>query len=114
MTFSHQATLDLKTASVIATSLVQTKLDYCYSLYLNLPQKKEISRLQLLQNSLARAATATPETEYISPVLKCLHWINIEERIHYKLSLLLTTFSVLINHSNSDNLKILNLQTPLV
>ena len=32
-------TLDLKTASVIATSLVHFKLDYCNSLYLNLPQK---------------------------------------------------------------------------
>ena len=44
-------TFDLKTASVIATSLVHSKLDYCNSLYLNLPPK-QISRLQLLQNSL--------------------------------------------------------------
>ena len=40
-------TLDLKSASVIATSLVHSKLDYCNSLYLNLPHK-QISRLQLL------------------------------------------------------------------
>ena len=58
-------TLDFKTASVIATSLVHSKLDYCNSLYLNLPQK-EISRLQLLQNSLAPAATGTPKLN-ISP-----------------------------------------------
>ena len=32
-------TLDHKTASVITTSLVHSKLDYCISLYLNLPQK---------------------------------------------------------------------------
>ena len=31
-------TLDLKTAFVIATSVVHSKLDYCNSLYLNLPQ----------------------------------------------------------------------------
>ena len=36
-------TLDLKTASVIATSLVHSKLYYCNSLYLNLPQKTNIS-----------------------------------------------------------------------
>ena len=35
-------TLDLKTASVIATSLVHSKLDYCNSLYLNLPQKQNL------------------------------------------------------------------------
>ena len=58
-------TLDLKTSSVIATSLVHSKLDYCNSLYLNLPQK-QISRLQLLQNSLARAVTRTPKTEHIT------------------------------------------------
>ena len=32
-------TLDLKTAFVIATSLILSKLGYCNSLYLNLPQK---------------------------------------------------------------------------
>ena len=56
-------TLDLKTASVIATSLVHSKLDYCNSLCLNL-QQKQISRLQLLQNSLARAVTWTPKLKH--------------------------------------------------
>ena len=65
-------TLDLKTASAIATSLVHSKLDYCNSLYLNLPQK-QISRLQLLHNSLASAVTKTPKTEHITLVLKSLH-----------------------------------------
>ena len=59
-------TLGLKTASVIATSLVHSKLDYCNSLYLSLPQK-QISRLQVLQNSLARAVTGTPKPS-ISPL----------------------------------------------
>ena len=77
-------TLDLETASVIATSLVHSKLDYCNSLYINLPQI-QISRLQLLQNSLARAVTRTPRTEHITPVLKSLHWLKIEARIHYKI-----------------------------
>ena len=58
-------TLDLKTASVIATSLVHSKLHYCNLFYLNLPQQ-QISRLQLLQNSLARAVTRTPKLN-ISP-----------------------------------------------
>ena len=57
-------TLDLKTVSVIATSLVHFKLDYCYSYYLNLPQKL-ISRLQLRHNSLARTVTRNPKTEHI-------------------------------------------------
>ena len=77
-------TLNLKTASVIAISLVHSKLNYCNSLYLNLPQK-QISRLQLLQNFLARAVTRTPKTEHIIPEFKSLHSLKIEERIHYKI-----------------------------
>ena len=105
-------TLDLKTASVIATSLVHSKLDYCNSLYLNLPQN-QISRLQLLQNSLARAVTRIPKTEHITPVLKSLHWLKIEERIHYKI-ISLTIFSIPHNPNTSDNLSILNLLALLV
>ena len=75
-------TLDIKTVFTIATSLVHSKLGN--SLYLNLP-KKQISLLQLLQNSLDRAVTRTPKTEHITTVLKSLHWLKIEERIHYKI-----------------------------
>ena len=91
-TFAASGTLSTsKTASVIATSLVHSKLDYCNSLYLNLPQK-QLSRLQLLQNSLARAVTATPKTEHITPVLKSLHWLKLEKRIHYKIIFLTNDF----------------------
>jgi len=44
--------LDFKTASTIATSAVHSKLDYCNSLYYNLP-KAQTNRLQVIQNSLA-------------------------------------------------------------
>jgi len=43
--------LDSKTASIIA---VHSKLDYCNSLYYNLP-KSQINRLQQIRNCLARA-----------------------------------------------------------
>ena len=41
--YSIRHTLDLKTASVIANSLVYSKLDYCNTLYLNLPEKNLVS-----------------------------------------------------------------------
>ena len=104
-------TLDRKTASVITTSLVHSKLDYCNSLYLNLPQK-QISRLQLLQNSLARAVTGIPKTEHITTVLKSLHWLKIEERIHYKIISLTYDF---IHTSQPQYLrKLINIKPPLV
>src|SRR6218665_3058756 len=50
--------LDFKTASTIATSIVHSKLDYCNSLFLSL-DSTQIQRLQLIQNSLARAVPTT-------------------------------------------------------
>ena len=45
--------LDCKTASTIVASIVHSKLDYCNSLYYNLP-KSQINRLQQIQHCLAR------------------------------------------------------------
>ena len=56
-----------------------------------------MSRLKLLQNSLARAVNGSPKTEYIIPKLKFLHLLNIEARIHYKI-ISLTTYFTHINH----------------
>src|SRR6218665_3827521 len=75
--------LDFKTASTIATSIVHSKLDYCSSLFLSL-DSTQIHRLQLIQNSLARAVTRTPRHHHITPVPKSLHWLKIPKRIHFK------------------------------
>src|SRR6218665_3748170 len=77
---------DSKTASTIATSIVHSKLDYYNSLFLNL-DSTQIHRLQLIQDSLARAVTRTPRHHHITPVLKYLslnHWLKILEHIHFK------------------------------
>ena len=89
-----------KTASTIATSVVHSKLDYCNSLYYNLPQS-QIKRLQNIQNSLARAVTRTPKSSHITPVLKSLHWLKINESIKYKL----LSLSKCIRFTQQTNLK---------
>jgi len=88
-------TLDLNTAKIIATALVHSRLDYCNSLFLNLPSC-QLNRLQLLLNSAARATTKTPKFHHISPVLKSLHWLKIDQRIDYKIISL--TYKALQNH----------------
>ena len=75
--------LDSTTACTIATSIVHSKLDYCNSLYYNLP-KSQITRLHLIQNSLARVVKA-PKSCHVTHVLRSLHWLKITERIEYKL-----------------------------
>jgi len=63
--------------------LIHSKTDYCNSLLLNLPAT-QTNHLQLVLNSVARAVTQTPKFHYITPILKSLHWLNINERITYK------------------------------
>ena len=85
-------TLDFSTASTIATSLVQSKLDYCNSLFLNLPAS-HLNRLQLIQNNMARAVFKRRKFDHISSSLKSLHWLRIRQRIEYKV--LSLTYSAL-------------------
>jgi len=92
--------LDTKTAFTIATSIVHSKLDYCNSLYHNLP-KSQITRLQRIQNSLARAVAKDPKSSHITPILRSLHWLKITERIEYKL--LSLTYKVITTTQPSYN-----------
>jgi len=62
------------------------------SLYYNLP-KYQITRVQQIRNSLARAVVKAPKSCHITPVLRSLHWLKLTERIEYKL--LSLTYKVL-------------------
>ena len=57
------------------------------SLLYNIPTHKT-DRLQRLQNQCARILTKSPRREHITPVLKRLHWLKIQDRIIYKIVML--------------------------
>ena len=65
-------------------ALVSSKLDYCNSLFYNIP-KKDIARLQRVQNCLARVVTKAPRFNRPTPILKRLHWLPVKFRIHFKI-----------------------------
>ena len=87
-----RSSIDLPTATTIAVSLIHSKLDYCNSLFLNLPNS-QLNKLQYILNSTARAITYTSKYSHITPILKSLHWLKISERIQYKV--LSLTYSAL-------------------
>ena len=99
--------LDYTTAANIATALVQSKLDYCNSLYIGLP-KSEINRLQNIQNTLARVVANKRRHDHISPTLESLHWLRIPERIDYKI--LSITYNILETAKPSYLSSLLTLQ----
>ena len=50
--------------------------------------KKYIQPYQITQNQCARILTKLPRREHITPVLKSLHWLKIQDRIIYKILML--------------------------
>ena len=71
----------------LANALVSSRLDYCNSLLFGI-KKSNLQKLQRVQNSLARVVSKTPKFQHISPVRKALHWLPVEQRIKYKICLL--------------------------
>ena len=59
----------------------------CHGILFNLPKNK-IERLQRIQNQAARMLKRIPRRNHITPVLKDLHWLRINERIEFKILIL--------------------------
>ena len=79
------------------------------TLYHNLP-KSQITLLQQIQNSLARAVVKAPKSSHITPILWSLHWLKITERIEYKL--LSLTYEVLTTTQPSYLHNLITVQPP--
>ena len=54
---------------------------HCIMALLNNVPTHKTDRLQRLQNQCARILTKSPRREHITPVLKSLHWLKIQDRI---------------------------------
>ena len=77
--------LSLDFAKQIAVALFSSKLDYCNSIFHNMPEA-DIARLQRVQNCLARVViTKAPRFSRSVPILKQLHWLSVKFRIHFKI-----------------------------
>lgn len=80
--------IDKNTKRILAQALVISKLDYCNSLLLGSP-KRDLQRLQYIQNMCARFVSGVRKYDHITPTLKALHWLKVEYRIDYKILTLL-------------------------
>ena len=82
-------------AKTIANALVSSRLDYCNSLLYNIADK-DVSKLQRVQNCLARVVNRAARFTSSAPLLKKLHWLPIQQRIKFKICAL--TFKTVTSH----------------
>lgn len=68
-------------------AFVITRIDFTNALYVNMP-KKDIHRLQRLQNAAARFLENIKWTDSISRALMRLHWLPVDMRIKFKICVL--------------------------
>ena len=70
----------------VVRSLVLSRLDYSNSLLINAPVT-EVQRLQRIQNRATRVVLRARRQDHASPLLRQLHWLQVEKRIIYKTAL---------------------------
>ena len=68
--------LSVETAKALAHSMILALIDYCNSLYANMPAFA-IESLQKIQNEAARFVKRTPRRDSITLVLVSLHWLPV-------------------------------------
>ena len=79
-----RSSLTTDAAKTVASAIVGSRLDYCNSLFAG-TSALNLSRLQLVQNTLARVVAQKPRYCHITPVLIDLHWLPVRQRIDFKL-----------------------------
>ena len=84
--------LDISVATGIANALVSSRLDYCNSLFYILTEEYT-TKMQRVQNCLARIVTKFPCFSESEPILRKLHWLPIRSRIAFKINV--TTYKAL-------------------
>ena len=96
-------------AKTVASTIAGSRLDYCNSLLAD-RSVLNLSRLQLVQNTLARVVAQKPRYCRITPVLIDLHWLPVRQQIEFKIAT--TAFKVLHNQQPSYFAEILPRYTP--
>ena len=89
--FRHVKRFLTHDASVLVANALVSQLDYCNSLFRGL-SKFNLCKLQCIQNSAARIVSNTSRYTSITPVLKKLHLLPVEQRMVFKTATLVYKF----------------------
>ena len=87
--------IPLSTAKTLSHAIISSRIDYCNSLLNNIA-KQDLTKLQRVQNCIARVILRAPRFSPSLPLLKQLHWFQVNDIIKFKLSTL--TYRALAIH----------------
>ena len=73
---------------ILVQSSILLSIDYCNSLYYNCT-KSVINQLQMIQNHACRVIFGLKRKELVEEKLKSLHWLKVQQRIEFKIILLM-------------------------
>ena len=80
--------LDIDARKPLVCALILTRVDYCNSALVGLPDSA-FARLQRVLHAAARFVLALRPRDYISSALQTLYWLPVRQRITYQLCVLM-------------------------
>ena len=101
--------LTIQATKTLVCAFVLSRLDYCNALLSGCPHYL-LNKLQKVQNSAARLVLQAKKFDHVTPLLHKLHWLPIQARIEYKLSVHCHNF--FINSSPHYLSTLLSVYTP--
>ena len=78
--------LNQEALKTLVSALILSRIVYGNIALMGLP-KLQTQKIQSIINTTARLISGAGKFDHITPVLKALHWLKIEERIQYKMIL---------------------------
>ena len=94
----QRTVLDKSSTTLLVNSLVLSRLDYCCSL-LTGSSLLNLDKMQRVINLAARTVSRCRRYDHISPILRDLKWLRMQERIKLRVATLV--FKVIIGRSPS-------------
>ena len=79
--------LNMEQLIMLTQAIVLSSIDYCNGLYIGC-SRSTINQLQLIQNRACRIIFGLKKRASVEEKLKELHWLKVEERIKFKVLLL--------------------------
>ena len=82
-----KAYLSLEHLKILVCSLILSKLDYCNSLLYGI-KSYQLRKLQSVQNAAAKLIFGRRKFDHVSDLFEKLHWLRIDQRITFKILIL--------------------------